>query len=55
MERHINKKLRKTHSMKKSLFTLAIAGALLLGFNNCQAKTEKTTDNPAETARDKLS
>ena len=35
--------------MKKSLFTLAIAGALLLGFNNCEAKTEKTTDNPAET------
>uniref|UniRef100_UPI0032163536 thioredoxin family protein n=1 Tax=uncultured Draconibacterium sp. TaxID=1573823 RepID=UPI0032163536 len=36
--------------MKKSLLTLVIAAALLLGFNNCQAKTESNKmANPAET------
>jgi len=36
--------------MKRSLFTLVIVASLLLGFNNCQAKTDSNkVENPGET------
>ncbi len=40
--------------MKRKLFTLILAVAILLGFNNCQAKSEssKSTDAPAKSVSD---